>query len=82
LFRPNSEHERSVTDFIRDFHRVTGRELSPISVDTREGAQQAELYGVIRYPAVVAVRKDGELIQLWQDEMLPTINEVSGYLDH
>lgn len=79
LYRPNSEHERRVLDYARDVKRTTGHDLELVSLDSREGADQAKLYDATRYPAVLALRDDGEMLQLWQDELLPTINEVSAY---
>lgn len=79
FYRPNSEHERQVTDYARDLNRTTGHELKLVDLDTPEGADLARLYDVTRYPAIVATRQDGQLLQLWQDEFLPTINEVTAY---
>ena len=80
LYHPNSEHGSQVESYIKEAERVTGHEIETMSVDTKEGAAKAELYGVVSYPAVVAVRENGEMLQVWQDEMLPTISEVSAYL--
>lgn len=80
LYRPNSEHERQALDYSKEFTHRTGSELELISIDTEVGAKKAELYDIVRYPAIVATREDGQIVQLWQEEMLPTINEVSGYL--
>ena len=79
LYQPNSEHERRVLDYARDVKRTTGHELELVSLNSREGADQAKLYDATRYPAVLALRDNGQLLQLWQDELLPTINEVSAY---
>ena len=80
LYHPNSEHDTAVNQYLREVERVTGHKLEAVSVDTPEGADRAKLYDVVKYPAVVAVQHTGELLQLWQDEMLPTISEVSNYL--
>lgn len=65
--------------YARELERVTGRKLELVSLETEQGADKAKLYDISNYPAVIAVRDDGELVQLWQSELLPTINEVSGY---
>lgn len=79
LYRPNSEHERGVLDFSRDLNRVTGHTLELVSTETPQGADMARLYDITRYPAILAIKDDGQLLQVWQDELLPTINEVSAY---
>jgi hypothetical protein len=81
FYRPNSEHETMVTRYLRDLNRQTGHSITMVSVDTQDGVAQAELYDILRFPALVVVKDSGELIQSWQDELLPTINEVSGYLN-
>jgi len=79
LYHPNSEHDSQVNSWARELERVTGHKLEFVSLDTQEGATKAKLHDVTNYPAVLATRDDGELVQLWQGEMLPTIAEVSGY---
>lgn len=79
LYHPNSEQDSPVQAYARELKRVSGHDLQLVSLETPEGADKAQLYGVTNYPAVLAVRDNGELMQLWQDEMLPTISEVSGY---
>ncbi|HEX9679272.1 MAG TPA: hypothetical protein VGA08_01515 [Candidatus Saccharimonadales bacterium] len=79
LYHPDSEHHRGVDDFARELSRETGHTLDLISLDTPNGDHLARLYDVTKYPAVVATTDTGELRQLWQEEMLPTIGEVSGY---
>ena len=81
LYHPNSEHDSLVKGFSRELARVTGHELELVSLDTPEGANKAKLYDAVRYPTIIATRDSGELIQLWQDEMLPTISEVSAYFN-
>lgn len=80
LYRPNTDHERTVTDYNRDFERRTGHSLEIVSLDTIEGASMARLYDVTSYPAILAVTDEGVLKQVWQDELLPLMNEVQAYL--
>jgi len=79
LYRSNSEHERSVLEFERDYNRITGRQLSLLDINTREGWALASLYDVVRYPAVLAMGDAGELLQIWTDDSLPLMNEVMYY---
>lgn len=79
LYRPNSEHDTLVQDFLRDYKRRTNKDLELMSLDTREGAEMARLYDVVDYPAIIAREDDGHLQQMWQGEKLPLIDEVSYY---
>lgn len=79
LYRSQSEQERKVLQFERDFNRQTGRHISMYDVNTRDGWAMAQLYDVTQYPAVVATEDDGRMLQLWQGENLPLLNEVMYY---
>jgi hypothetical protein len=79
LYRSQSEQERPVLDFERDYSRQTGRQLSLYDLNTRDGWSLASLYDVVQYPAVLAMGNDGQLLQLWQGEHLPLMNEVMYY---
>lgn len=81
LYRPNSEHAGRVEDYAAEYGRLHhGREIELVSVDSREGAERARLYDITRYPSVLALSDDGSLLQLWQDEHLPLMNELDFYL--
>jgi hypothetical protein len=79
LYRGQSEHEREVLDFVREYEHRTGRKLSLQDLNEREGSSTAVLYDVVRYPAILALADDGQLLQLWQGEPLPLMNEVMYY---
>ncbi len=65
---------------MREFTRVhTGHSISLLSVDTRDGVATASLYDIMRYPAVLALADDGQLIKLWDGDYLPLMNEVAYY---
>lgn len=81
FYRPNSEHERMVEDYVRDFARHTGKELPTISMDTPDGTDKAQLYGVMKFPSIVAVDDEGKMLQIWDDDMLPRFDEVSFYVE-
>jgi hypothetical protein len=80
LYRPNSDHARPVEEYAHDFERQRGQPLELMSLDTVEGAEKANLYGIMQYPAVVAVRDDGQLLRDWQGQPLPLKDEVAAYL--
>lgn len=81
LYRPNSEWARSIETYATDFERQRGKKLELVSLDTAEGSSMARLYDATIYPAVLALRDNGEMLHMWQGEQLPLMNEVAGYLD-
>lgn len=80
LYRPKSEFARTVEEYARDFERQRGRALELVSLETVEGAEMARLYGIVQYPALLAIRDDGQLLKEWQGERLPLMDEVVSYL--
>jgi hypothetical protein len=79
LYQSNSESERLVTDFVRDYQNQTGKTIEKLDTNTRDGSNLATIYDVVRYPAVLALSNSGELQYLWMDDKLPLINEVLYY---
>ena len=83
LYRPNSEHGRSIETFIRDFryqHEDNADLLDVQNIDTRDGVSTASLYDVVQYPAVIILGDDGQMMKSWQGEDLPLMDEVAGYV--
>ena len=81
LHRPNSDHERVVIDYLRDFHRQTGKELEAIDVDSREGIALCQLYDIMQFPAIVVTDDRGSILSQWVGQPLPRISEVSYYVE-
>lgn len=80
LYRPNSEHGRVVDDFIRDYkNRHEEGKLEVLDVDSRDGSSTASLYGVMQYPAILALRNDGSELHAWEGSTLPMMDEVAYY---
>jgi ABC-type uncharacterized transport system substrate-binding protein len=77
LYRPNSEHESKVQEYINRLKK-NNIEVEVVDVDTREGVATATLYDVVEYPAVLAIEMDGRVIQSWSGQ-LPLIEEISYY---
>lgn len=81
LYRPNTEYDRLVEEFSKDFSRqYPDKRIELISVDTRDGSATASLYDILRYPAVLALSDDGRVVQEWHNQALPLISEVSYYI--
>lgn len=79
LYRSNTEQERSVLEFEHDYNHLTGHSLILYDLNTRDGTAMASLYDVVSHPAVLALAGDGQLLQMWQGDMLPLMNEVMYY---
>ncbi|RYF28499.1 MAG: hypothetical protein EOO17_04740 [Chloroflexi bacterium] len=78
--RQQSETAREVSEYLREFHRRTGQQLPTIDPDTREGADLCRLYDIVEYPTVVATDDNGIMLNMWRGTPLPTMNEVSYYV--
>lgn len=79
LYHPQSDHAREVETFKRDYESSQGGEIDLVSLETRDGADMARLYDIVRYPAVLAIREGGDLLKHWEDEKLPLMQEVASY---
>lgn len=79
LYRPNSEFARPVEEFAHDIERQQNIKPELTSVDTREGSATASLYDIMQYPAILAMREDGQLMQHWAGGQLPLMSEVAAY---
>jgi hypothetical protein len=79
VYRSDSEHGRTVEEYMRDFNRQTGRQLESIDPDTKEGIATCRAYDIVEYPTVIALSDDGQLQNSWTGLPLPTISEVSYY---
>jgi hypothetical protein len=81
FYRPNSEHATMVETFVRDFQHQhdLGERVELISMDTREGAATATLYDIWDFPTVMAIADDGHMLNMWQGQPMPLMDEVAGY---
>jgi len=81
LYHPQSDHARQVEEFAHDYESRKDKSVDLLSLETREGAAMASLYDIVSYPAILAVRNDGQLLKVWQGETMPLMDEVSAYSD-
>ncbi len=80
LYRPNSEHARRIEDYVTEFQRLhPSATLEMQSIDTVEGADMVALYGIMEYPAILALASDGQVQQQWQGDGLPLMNDLVYY---
>ena len=81
LYRPNSEYATRVEAFVHDYQvRHGSAKLELVNIDQREGSALASLYDVMRFPAILAMETDGKLLQMWEGEQLPLMDEVAAYM--
>lgn len=80
LYHPQSDKARLVEEYADEFERRHSRALELVSLESVEGANLARLYDIVQYPALLAVRDDGQLAAQWQGDPLPMMDEVAGYL--
>lgn len=80
VWRDNTDYARTVTTFLTDFARQTGRTIEELDPDTKEGESFCRAYDIVEYPTIIAVSDGGQVQQLWKGTTLPTISEVSYYV--
>lgn len=80
LYQQHSETATAVEMFIHDFQqRHDASHLEVIDVDSREGSAAAALYDIMSYPAILVLREDGSVVQSWQGEALPLMDDLAYY---
>ena len=78
IFRDSQDYTRSVTDWLEDFRRQTGREIETMNPD--ENTSFCETYDIVEYPTIMALGDNGEVMSMWRGRNLPLINEVLYYM--
>ena len=79
FYKDRSDSAREVIDFLRDLESQTGHQPEIIDPESREGVDLCGVYGLWRWPAIIAISDDGVLQKMWLGTPLPTINEISFY---
>lgn len=80
FYRPDSEHARSVEEFVHDFGKqYPDLSLTLVNPDTIDGSQKAEVYDVMSYPTTIAISNDGSILSRWDNGGMPLMNEVAYY---
>lgn len=80
FYRDASEHGQAVREFLREFHRRTGKWIEEVNPDSPSGATTAATYDIVEYPTMIAIDDNGVLQTQWRGLPLPTISEVSYYV--
>ena len=80
VYKDESDHARTVLDFLRDFERQTGHTIETIDPETTAGGQFCQAYDIVEYPTVIALSDNSSMQNMWLGLPLPTISEVSFYV--
>jgi len=80
IYKDQTDSTHTVLDFLHDFKYQTSHELETINPDTPDGMQFCDTYDIVEYPTIIAISDDGVMQNLWRGLPLPTISEVSGYV--
>jgi hypothetical protein len=80
IYRNESDYARYILDFLRDFEHQTGHTLDTLEPDSPEGMQFCDTYEIVEYPTVIALSDNSEMLNMWRGIPLPTISEVSFYV--
>lgn len=81
IFKEESDHNRAVVEFLRDFERRTGKNIEKVNPDSPSGASFCRTYDVVEYPTIVATDDNGVMQNQWRGLPLPLIDEVSYYAE-
>lgn len=80
LYKPNSETETRVEEYVRDFQRRTGHNLNLLDAESREGIELAKIHDILAFPAILVTEEDSAFVQAWTEiDKWPTISELSLY---
>lgn len=81
LYRPRTEFARITEEYVQEFKGLHPEaEVLLVDVDSIEGSNQAQLYDVVQYPALLAIATDGSLLNMWSGNVLPLMDTVAGYI--
>jgi len=80
IYKDQTDYARQVTDYLRDFKRQTGHDLEELNPESPEGIDFCRTYDILQFPTMIALSNDGALQNTWPGLPLPTISEVSYYV--
>ena len=80
LFKEQTDYARTVYDYLRDFERFTGHQLEVLDPESPEGVSLTGVYDILEFPTILALADDGTLQNQWKGLPLPTMSEVSYYV--
>ncbi len=78
VYRDNQDYTRTVTDWLEDFRRQTGREIETMNPD--ENTDFCKTYDIVEYPTTLALDDSGKVLMSWRGPLMPLKNEVLYYI--
>ena len=78
VWREESEHGRTVREWLGSFERQTGHTIE--SIDPDENPHFCSTYDVVEYPTILAIDNDGALAASWRGTDMPRIDDVLFYM--
>lgn len=76
--REMADYARTVSEWVREYERRTGREVEMIDPDSGEGLSLCRAYDIVEYPTMLALNEgDGAVLGMWRGTSLPTFDEVT-----
>lgn len=80
VYKDKTDYARTIVDYLRDFEYQTGHKLETLDPDTSDGIQFCTTYDIVEYPTIIAISDDSVMQNSWSGLPLPTISEVSYYI--
>jgi hypothetical protein len=80
VYREATDYARQVIDYIADFKRQTGHDLEMMDPESPAGIDFTQTYDIMELPTLIAMSDDGVMQNTWSGLPLPTISEVSYYV--
>jgi len=80
IYKDRTDYARQVIDFIADFKRQTGHDLEVMDPESPAGIDFTQTYDIMELPFLIAISDDGIMQNTWAGLPLPTISEVSYYV--
>lgn len=77
VYRDNEDYSRTVSDWLEDFYRRTGREIEVIDPD-RE-SDFCLVHDIVEYPSILALDSNGSVKMMWRGKKMPLIDDVNYY---
>lgn len=78
IYRDNQDYSRTVTEWLENFRRQTGREIE--TMDPDQNPAFCEAYDIVEYPTILALGEQGDVRASWRGKALPLIDEVNYYM--
>ena len=76
--RDNQDYSRSVTEWLENLRRQSGKEIEVLDPD--KNVNFCEAYDIVEYPTIIAIGEMGDVKALWRGRELPLLDEVLYYM--